>query len=50
MRFGFLVNLADGTTQLDFSDEAFLALFLRYLSPRFQKLFPSAAPAKANAR
>lgn len=37
--FGFIFGKADGAVRLDFTDEAFLALFLRYLSPRFREFF-----------
>lgn len=37
--FGFLVGKADGNVRLDFTAEAFQALFLRFLSPRFRELF-----------
>lgn len=38
-KFGFMVNRADGQVRLDFSDEAFLGLFLRFLAPKFRELF-----------
>ena len=37
--FGFIMGTGDGVVKLDFTDEAFLELFLRYLSPRFHELF-----------
>jgi V/A-type H+-transporting ATPase subunit E len=37
--FGFMLGRADGNVRLDFSDEAFLTLFLRFLTPRFRDLF-----------
>ncbi len=37
--FGFIIGTSDGVVRLDFTDEAFLELFLRYLSPRFHGLF-----------
>jgi V/A-type H+/Na+-transporting ATPase subunit E len=37
--FGFLVGKADGNVRLDFTSDAFQALFLRFLSPRFRELF-----------
>ena len=37
--FGFIIGARDGVVKLDFTDEAFLELFLRYLSPRFHGLF-----------
>ncbi len=37
--FGFIIGTNDGVVRLDFTDEAFLELFLRYLSPRFHGLF-----------
>jgi V/A-type H+-transporting ATPase subunit E len=41
VKFGFQVNTKDGHVRLDFSDEAFLSLFLRFLSPKFRDLFKS---------
>lgn len=37
--FGLRVAKADGDVKLDFTAEAFQALFLRYLSPRFREFF-----------
>ena len=37
--FGFIIGTTDGVVQLDFTDEAFLELFLKYLLPRFHGLF-----------
>jgi len=37
--FGFLVGKADGNVRLDFTADAFQALFQRFLSPRFRELF-----------
>ncbi len=37
--FGFIINRADDVVSLDFTDEAFLELFLQYLSPRFREFF-----------
>ncbi len=37
--FGFMVGKKNGSVMLDFSDEAFLALFLQFLTPRFRELF-----------
>jgi V/A-type H+-transporting ATPase subunit E len=37
--FGFIINRADGNVALDFTDEAFLALFLKFLTPRFREFF-----------
>jgi vacuolar-type H+-ATPase subunit E/Vma4 len=39
VKFGFQVDKSSGNVRLDFSDEAFLALFLNYLAPRFRGLF-----------
>jgi V/A-type H+-transporting ATPase subunit E len=39
IKFGFQISKRDGNIRLDFSDEAFLSLFLRFLSPRFKGLF-----------
>ena len=40
-KFGFQVNKKQGNVRLDFSDEAFLSLFLGFLSPKFRDLFKS---------
>ena len=37
--FGFMINRMDGNVTLDFTDEAFLALFLKFLTPRFRAFF-----------
>jgi len=37
--FGFIIGTSDGVVRLDFTDEAFLELFLKYLSPRFRSYF-----------
>ena len=37
--FGFMINRMDGNVTLDFTDEAFLALFLKFLTPRFREFF-----------
>jgi V/A-type H+-transporting ATPase subunit E len=37
--FGFIIGTTDGVVRLDFTDEAFLELFLKYLSPRFRGYF-----------
>ena len=37
--FGFLVSKTDDNVRLDFTDEAFHTLFLRFLTPRFRELF-----------
>jgi V/A-type H+-transporting ATPase subunit E len=39
VKWGFQVNKKDGNVRLDFSDEAFLSLFLTFLSPKFRGLF-----------
>jgi V/A-type H+-transporting ATPase subunit E len=39
VKCGFQVNKQDGNVRLDFSDEAFLSLFLGFLSPKFRELF-----------
>lgn len=36
---GFMISPSDGKVKIDFTDDAFLALFLRYLAPRFRELF-----------
>lgn len=41
IRFGFQVNKKQGNVRLDFSDEAFLSLFLSFLAPKFRDLFKS---------
>jgi V/A-type H+-transporting ATPase subunit E len=40
-KFGFQVNKKQGNVRLDFSDEAFLSLFVRFLTPKFRDLFNS---------
>ncbi len=37
--FGFIIGTSDGVVRLDFTDEAFLELFLKYLTPRFRTYF-----------
>jgi V/A-type H+/Na+-transporting ATPase subunit E len=37
--FGFIVGKSDSAVRLDFTADAFLELFLRYLSPRFREFF-----------
>lgn len=37
--FGFMLSPSDGKVRIDFTDDAFLDLFLRYLAPRFRELF-----------
>ena len=39
IKFGFQVSRNNGAVRMDFSDEAFLSIFTRYLSPRFKGLF-----------
>ncbi|MBF0475044.1 MAG: hypothetical protein HQK57_02145 [Deltaproteobacteria bacterium] len=39
VEFGFMIGKIDGTVKLDFTDDAFLGMFLRYLSPRFREFF-----------
>jgi V/A-type H+/Na+-transporting ATPase subunit E len=41
VKFGFQINKKQGNMRLDFSDEAFLSLFLNFLSPKFRDLFKS---------
>jgi len=41
VKFGFQVNKKQGNVRLDFSDEAFLSLFLSFLAPKFRELFKS---------
>jgi len=41
IKFGFQVSRNNGAVRMDFSDDAFLSIFLRYLSPRFKGLFKS---------
>jgi V/A-type H+-transporting ATPase subunit E len=41
VKFGFQVNKKQGNVRLDFSDEAFLSLFLGFLAPKFRDLFKS---------
>ena len=37
--FGFMINKTEGNVTLDFTDEAFLTLFLKFLTPRFREFF-----------
>jgi V/A-type H+-transporting ATPase subunit E len=37
--YGFMIGKTDGSVMLDFTGEAFLDLFLRYLSPKFHEFF-----------
>jgi len=37
--FGFVIGTKDGVVKLDFTDEAFLELFLKYLAPKFRSYF-----------
>jgi len=37
--FGFMINKKEGNVTLDFTDEAFLTLFLKFLTPRFREFF-----------
>jgi V/A-type H+-transporting ATPase subunit E len=39
MDVGFMISRGDGGMRLDFSDDAFLAYFLQFLTPKFRKLF-----------
>jgi V/A-type H+-transporting ATPase subunit E len=39
--YGFIIGKTDGSVMLDFTSEAFLDLFLRYLSPLFHDYFKS---------
>jgi len=39
VNFGFTISTKEGNVRLDFTDDAFLSLFLRFLSPRFRELF-----------
>ena len=39
VEYGFQVDRTDGSVRLDFTDEAFLSLFLDFLTPRFRDLF-----------
>jgi len=41
VKFGFQVNKKQGNVRLDFRDEAFLSLFLSFLTPKFRDLFKS---------
>jgi vacuolar-type H+-ATPase subunit E/Vma4 len=36
---GFMIGKTDGSVMLDFTGEAFLSLFLGYLSPKFHEFF-----------
>ena len=37
--YGFMIGKTDGSVMLDFTGEAFLSLFLGYLSPKFHEFF-----------
>ena len=45
--FGFMINRMDGNVTLDFTDEAFLALFLQFLTPRFRQFFKDIKPGES---
>ncbi len=45
--FGFMINKMDGNVTLDFTDEAFLTLFLQFLTPRFRELFKNIKPGES---
>jgi V/A-type H+-transporting ATPase subunit E len=45
--FGFMINRMDGNVTLDFTDEAFLALFLKFLTPRFREFFKNIKPGES---
>ncbi|WP_449246053.1 hypothetical protein [Desulfarculus baarsii] len=46
-RYGLVVELGSGKVRVDFTDEAFLALFLRFLSPAFREMFRNVKVGKA---
>ncbi|MBL7179470.1 MAG: hypothetical protein ABIK98_14140 [Pseudomonadota bacterium] len=50
VKFGFQVDKKDGHVRLDFSDEAFLSLFLRFLTPKFRELFANVIKIGAAAK
>jgi V/A-type H+-transporting ATPase subunit E len=39
INYGFMIGKTDGSVMLDFTGEAFLSLFLGYLSPKFHEFF-----------
>jgi V/A-type H+/Na+-transporting ATPase subunit E len=39
VKYGFALDLQDGHSRLEFTDQAFMELFLGYLSPWFRSLF-----------
>lgn len=39
MAFGFMIDRMEDNVALDFTDEAFLTLFLKFLTPRFREFF-----------
>jgi V/A-type H+-transporting ATPase subunit E len=39
INYGFMIGKTDGSVMLDFTGEAFLSLFLSYLSPKFHEFF-----------
>lgn len=46
VKFGFQVDRKDGNVRLDFTDDAFLSLFLRFLTPGFRELFTNISVGK----
>ena len=45
--FGFMISRMDGNVTLDFTDEAFLALLLQFLTPRFRQFFKDIKPGES---
>jgi len=50
INFGFRIGKKDGSVMLDFSSEAFLTLFLQFLTPRFRELFKDINLGEATAK
>ncbi len=46
VEFGFMVSEKDDDIQLDFTSDAFLTLFLQFLSPRFRTYFKEIKPGE----
>ena len=46
VRFGFQADQKDGNVRFDFSDDAFLMLFLRFMAPGFRELFADISTVK----
>lgn len=47
VKFGFQADQKQGNVRFDFTDEAFLAIFLKFLSPKFRELFANVKVGEA---